>query len=1378
MRLRIQKSWRIYASFVVSIVVIISALFGATFYFRAKDAHAADTGTATLDSVVTTQVGTGLTGEDATHVLINNDVKWAATFSIITPGTITLTATLPRDSYFDAASVASLAGCDTGSAVSNASSPQQSRLPNVATCIINPTLAGSFTWNLSAGVTGANGVQVIPEITISGAPQSYTPPTVILVGAPSYQVQVVKRSVSSAVQSGEYPISIGVGLRSPTNANGVLGIEPISSGAFSVDIDMSEFPAGWTASCSRYGENGVQPSGSVDVTGATSDSTVVYSGSFSCTKLDESTLRMSTTDAPTGILRYPSFLASGAPAGNWAWWSVFSATIWYPIAGLTGSTFSAGTNISNAQAQNMDGSSYIPVISPNTRIQWDNMPITSRLGLTGSVYFYEGAGSSSTVPPGFQNAYDQNRPLPSGTVFRQVMRTVAYSVNTTYLENVEYCMTFSGAYFDVSGDLTRWTADVISGIEYGYYDGGTGNGFSAPSASSCGTYSDGNPNFYTSRTAAQSSLATQGKLINVVRFRYDTLNNITTNTNLAYLPLTARTGVSTVPVYVTFGHRVTADDQGAPLAPATQTASQYYVPGLLSHSILTSNSESFSPQAVPGTTQHFTVTPNLLGLSDTNATITITMPGTLTPIAGSYTWGGTSISPASITPSAGDNIITFNLGTIDQTLISTSPTLQFDAIVDPAIPIPTTVTVSSAISGDGSQRAVLTYRTAATSFPVTIPPPSFGYIKSQYIEILQPGDSQTYVIGIYNTTPTPITNTTFIDVLPWNGDPNGTSGLIDRDTLSSTQTVGNSTTTNYYDVSDFSIVTLGASNLSISYTTDLLVRTDPANAGITWTPHTSGALPAGITAIRFFSPSFSSGAMETATFTLSGIAGINNANLANALTLVTADTIPDAHNAALASATYKRAVISGTVYNDVDGNGAFAGADTPLSGKTVSLRDGGATGTVLATTTTDVSGAYTFDFLREGTYSITTTAPTDMEATETAISFDLAMGGSATKNLGFILITLDYTIAYDITIPTLGPVKACVTFSVPISSIGATGWAAPSGDTSNTVFCKSYTVNTIETIPFYDNNGRNSTFDVVITNIRTAPTASFAYSETAPTLGPVTVTMTASRAINTPSGWTDSGDHIHFTRVLTTNTDGEVTVNLLDLENIPGTAKYQVSNIRTPLTATVSYSDINPTNEEVIATITPNRAILTPAGWTKVNATTFIKSYPANATEIVPLEDFEGFTTSVTVNIQNIFVWFFDDNGDESGRNDATTISTGSSIIMVIKRPFALFTGDVEVNGVLLNPSDFTAEDGSTIITLLPAYLGTLPTGFQLLDVHFSDGVVISDRFEVLNRGTGTPDTGSVAHEGASVAVVAGLGAAVVFGSLFGLVWCLRRRRN
>ena len=176
----------------------------------------------------------------------------------------------------------------------------------------------------------------------------------------------------------------------------------------------------------------------------------------------------------------------------------------------------------------------------------------------------------------------------------------------------------------------------------------------------------------------------------------------------------------------------------------------------------------------------------------------------------------------------------------------------------------------------------------------------FGYLKSQSNAELNPGEKQTYAATIYNTTASPITNVTFLDVLPYNSDLNGTVGLID----SNTGLVGDNTSTGYYLVSDFLITSATSpSSLNLYYTTDLAIRASSttglvtAAGTVTWIPWTSGIgnLPAGVTALRWTATSLPAGSLETLSFNLNSFTPpATAATMINSISLTQADTLVDA----------------------------------------------------------------------------------------------------------------------------------------------------------------------------------------------------------------------------------------------------------------------------------------------------------------------------------------------------------------------------------------------------------------------------------------------------------------------------------------------------
>jgi hypothetical protein len=88
------------------------------------------------------------------------------------------------------------------------------------------------------------------------------------------------------------------------------------------------------------------------------------------------------------------------------------------------------------------------------------------------------------------------------------------------------------------------------------------------------------------------------------------------------------------------------------------------------------------------------------------------------------------------------------------------------------------------------------------------------------------------------------------------------------------------------------------------------------------------------------------------------------------------------------------ATISGTVYNDANGNGVLDGDETGISGVAVTR-----SGTGTTTTTTDGSGAYTFSDLAAETYSVDYTVPPGFANTGAKpLSVTVAAGATSTGN--------------------------------------------------------------------------------------------------------------------------------------------------------------------------------------------------------------------------------------------------------------------------------------------------------------------------------------------------------------------------------------------
>ncbi|HEX9385452.1 MAG TPA: sortase, partial [Anaerolineales bacterium] len=91
--------------------------------------------------------------------------------------------------------------------------------------------------------------------------------------------------------------------------------------------------------------------------------------------------------------------------------------------------------------------------------------------------------------------------------------------------------------------------------------------------------------------------------------------------------------------------------------------------------------------------------------------------------------------------------------------------------------------------------------------------------------------------------------------------------------------------------------------------------------------------------------------------------------------------------------------ILGMVFNDANENGVQDSGETALSGVTIELKNN--VGAVIATTTTDALGSYSFPNLAAGAYTITETDPAGfISTTLNNVAVNLSAGTTATINFG------------------------------------------------------------------------------------------------------------------------------------------------------------------------------------------------------------------------------------------------------------------------------------------------------------------------------------------------------------------------------------------
>lgn len=134
----------------------------------------------------------------------------------------------------------------------------------------------------------------------------------------------------------------------------------------------------------------------------------------------------------------------------------------------------------------------------------------------------------------------------------------------------------------------------------------------------------------------------------------------------------------------------------------------------------------------------------------------------------------------------------------------------------------------------------------------------------------------------------------------------------------------------------------------------------------------------------------------------------------------------------------------------------------------------------------------------------------------------------------------------------------------------------------------------------------------------------------------VTVSIVADRKLQELEGWTLSEDRKILSKTYYENTTETITVYDMLSNAIP--VEIVINNIVNEAPeCKVSYSTIDPTNKDVIVTITSNRELKELNGWTlSADKMSLTKTYNQNTEEKLELEDLYGNKMTALISIKNI----------------------------------------------------------------------------------------------------------------------------------------------
>ncbi len=213
-------------------------------------------------------------------------------------------------------------------------------------------------------------------------------------------------------------------------------------------------------------------------------------------------------------------------------------------------------------------------------------------------------------------------------------------------------------------------------------------------------------------------------------------------------------------------------------------------------------------------------------------------------------------------------------------------------------------------------------------------------------------------------------------------------------------------------------------------------------------------------------------------------------------------------------------------------------------------------------------------------------------------------------------------------------------------------------------------------------------------------------------------------------------------KVLVEETEVEVTGNKLEL-TMDGNKLVTVSYKKIPFTVTVK--------DVTGATVTPNGAVSVNYGDNKEFTITVNSGYKlvkvlVNGTDkTADMVDDKLTLSNITANMELEAVVEKIVYEVTEGANQKYTITKNSEAKFKINADFRLFDdGKVYVDNELVDPKNYTAESGSTIITLKKEFVDTLSVGEHTLKVLFNDGGEATTKFTVarVTVPTDNPNTG------------------------------------
>ncbi|QIK63277.1 tandem-95 repeat protein [Leucobacter viscericola] len=1194
--------------------------------------------------------------------------QWA--YSVATAGDITLRQTLPTGLKWDASSTTN---CSQGaSAIAG----------QVLTCTIVNASAGAGAYNVKAKVLNvANGASVAASVTattggvtsntvntaVSAAPKAmldaYLPTSV----GPVY---VLGTGVNAGIPGFRFPFSAD--LYMPIDASkGVRGLESLQSPLTFTVQPPAAYPTATLWSC---GVGGLSPTTQPSPNGGGTNA-VIASGSWTCAQPGGpgTPITVTVTGANTTLDTYPSRSVLGNLLdATKAYFAVGSVNWWIPESAFpTGAITSFTTQVTGYDPNGLSGASnfgtgYAPAQEPGAPCITTKTPssncatltldrLNTNLQISSSVQ--ASTSTTSTPIPGGTVTTAGDGPVTPGQSF--AFRTgVTNRATNGPATGVTVCAKWDPALATI--DDTQPPVVILGVTSLAYVVEYGNHVFASDALRRTGTCdAAGDPEWYSSIAAAGGPSA-----VTQVRVRMLDPYPAGSGSTTMIVPVIRTTQPlpdgSPVPFF--FAMQSSAGNQVSSYVPATNANSSSGGRALAASAAVRNTVSWDASSGVPGDVRQVSVQPTVttpdgatgVTAQDVRVSVTLSSP------CAAYQVGSASLTPISVTPptpgsctggGAGQTLV-FDLG--PWPVNTPVPAVNFNTVLSPLTATPSSIVATSTItSASDLSTNASAVRTASSTLPVSALA-SFGVTKTSSASTATPGVPYTYTIGWANRLPTTAGTASFVDVLPFNGDSRGTTGL-------SGLTVNS--------------VTTSKPAVTVWYTSDpsaaveTAVHADPSGmTGVTW----STVKPATVTAIQFRTDELVSGTVESADINVTPGTLSRSGTIKNDVWGKASGIPAPVQGASLVTMTSSTAELSGNVYNDLDYSFSKTPGDTPVPNPTVRITggysfgpdgvDNGGTGddvpvTVPIDAEGQANGDYLFPGVLPGRYTVEATAPAGSNvAVSPPMPILLASGATVTgKDFGIQVDVTPSVAVDDVTSVPMDagatPIDVLANDEINDSSAVVTATGATSNGGTVTIAADGKSVNYTPAAGF-------------------AGTDTFTYTITDKARHTSTATVTVN-VVAAPAAQNDTAQ---------TGEDQAVTVDVL--ANDLG-VDLRVTGTGSNLDGTVA---INPDNT---VTFTPN------TGFT--GATTFTYT----------VTDSAGQTDSATVTINVI--------ARPIARDDSATVAQGSTVtVNVLANDDA--TQPTVTSATSANGSAVVNPDNTVSFTPSPGFSGPAVVDYTITD--------------------------------------------------------------